>query len=168
MEKFFTPGPKNNSETTLFQKENWPQIKDQMISLVKDCFPQYQFTDKKIEDLFTVTYGNDNALVVLLKDELENVPIGFTAAYVHGDIAHIHMTGIRSDKRGQKLIGELMAKLEQELKNKNVHFIIRQARINDGYADAIERHYGERVVEKRDIEGTKDGRDPKRRIKIRL
>lgn len=168
MEKYTMESPKNNTFVEIFDKKNWEEIKNQVTELVKDCFPQYNFTNKEIEDLFLKTYSNNKALVLFLKDELESKIIGFTATYINGDTADIHMTGIHSDKRNQKLVGILMKNLEEKIKTMGVVYITREAKINDGYADTVERYYGDRVIYKEDIEGTKGSPEERRSIKIKL
>jgi ribosomal protein S18 acetylase RimI-like enzyme len=168
MEEYRLENSGNNTSTEIFNKTNWPEIKTQVTELIKDCFPQYNFTNEEIENFFLKTYSNDKALVLFLKDKLERKIIGFTATYINGDTADIHMTGIRSDKRNQKLVGELMKNLEEKLKTIGVSYITREAKVNDGYADAIERYYGDRVIYTEDIEGTKGGTEEKRSIKIKL
>lgn len=168
MEKHTIENVQNNITTEIFNKTDWPEIKIQITELIKDCFPQYNFTDDEIENLFLKTYSSNKALVLFLKDELEKMIIGFTATYINRDTADIHMTGIRSDKRNQKLVGVLMKDLEEKLKIRGVDYINRESRVNDGYADAIERYYGDRVIYKKDIESTKGGLEEKRIIKIKL
>ncbi len=168
MEKMKVENTVNNTSTEVFNSSNWLQIKAEVTELVQDCFPEYGFTDNEIENLFTKTYSSNKALVIFLRDELEKKIIGFTATYIKGDTADIHMTGIRSDKRNQKLVGTLMKTLEEKLKAMNIIYIVREARINDGYADAIERYYGDKIVYKKDIDSTKGTPEEKRILKIKL
>ena len=147
--------------------ENWPQYKEKLVSLVIECFPQHNFKPQVVEQIFTKTYLGNNDAIALLKDEALSQLIGFSAAHIFTqspDTANIAMTGIASEKRGQKLVGILMEKVEEELKKRGVVYIIRDSRINDGYADSVEKHYQDRIIEKRDG----DGNDPKRYFKIKL
>ncbi len=162
------PQERNNLYSTeLLSKETWPKYKDQITELLIDCFPQHNFSPKFVESIFTKTFAND--VIVLLRAEDGKV-IGLTQAHIYTqqpDTANIGMTGIATAKRGQKLVGVLMEKMEEELRGRGVTIILRQSRIADGYADAIERHYKDRVLEKNDDDIAKSP-DPKRNFKIRL
>lgn len=147
--------------------ENWDSFKSELITLVIECFPEYEFTTQSLEQMFTKTFSND--LIVLLQNKENMNLVGFSVAHINihkPDVANIELTGVAKEARGHKLVGELLSRLEEELKQRGVKFLTRGSRINDGYADAIERHYGERVIEKRD---SVDGRsNPIRRFKIQL
>jgi hypothetical protein len=40
-----------------------------------------------------------------------------------------------------------MQKLEEELRAKGVKWLTREAAVKNGYADKIQKHYGDRIVE---------------------
>ncbi len=76
--------------------------------------------------------------------------IGFSYALIDGRSANIEDTAILPAFQGQGLIGILMDRVEQELKARGVKTVTRDAAIANGYADAVEHHYGAKVLKKRD------------------
>ncbi len=155
-------------KTALLSPQNWPVVKDQVLDIMDECFPQYGGNRRINEQMITRTYMEPGVVVLLINASDETVS-GFSAARVLSydtTTANVGITAILPDYRGKRLVGELMDRLEAELKKKGVVYITRQSRINDGYADAVERHYGDRVIEKTDMPETEI--DPKRSFKIRL
>lgn len=77
--------------------------------------------------------------------------IGFSYALLEvGQRANIEDTAILPEFQGQGLIAVLMGRMEQELKASGVKTITRDSAIANGYADSVERHYGVRILKKRD------------------
>ena len=114
-------------------------------------------------------YVGPNEVTVLLSEKASKRLAGFTTAHIFSqqpDLARIDMTGVASEKRGKKLVGILLDELEKKLRERGVQFVTRQSRITDGYADAVERHYKDRIIEKKEPE--EGSADPKRYFKIRL
>lgn len=66
------------------------------------------------------------------------------------DTAHIQYSAIAPERRGKGLIGTLMKAVEDELRAIGIPYLSRDARIENGYADSVEKHYGERVIAKYD------------------
>jgi len=52
--------------------------------------------------------------------------------------------------QGKGNVGALMKDLEEELRTRGVKWITRDSAVENGYADKIQKHYGERVVETRE------------------
>jgi hypothetical protein len=157
-------------EATTLSPDNFEEFKEQLIDLMVDCFPQYDMSREFANSIISKQFLGDQSVVALLTEKSNRALIGFSKAHIysgHPDLANIEFTGISSGKRGNKLIGPLIEKLEEELRKRNVQFVRRQSRIKDGYADAVERHYGDRIIEKRDSENQNE-KDPKRFFKIRL
>lgn len=93
--------------------------------------------------------------------------IGFTIAHIYTEnpeIANIGFTGVDPAYRGRGIVGQMMEQLEIELKRRKVEYLTRNTRTEQGYADAIERYYGDRITESKDELGV----DPKRYFRIKL
>lgn len=100
-----TPESLQKYDTSLSSKEDWPRLKDQLLNVFLDCFPQYGVSPKTVEIIFTKQYAYESDVVVLLTDTTDKKLAGFTAAHVYSDhpeIANIGFTGVISEKRGQK------------------------------------------------------------------
>ncbi|MBX4191953.1 GNAT family N-acetyltransferase [Candidatus Parcubacteria bacterium] len=156
-------------ETSILTPENFEKFKVGLVDLMVDCFPQYDMSREFADQIISRQFKGELEVVALLIEKTNNQLIGFSKAHIysdHPDIANIEFTGITSKKRGQKLVGLVIQKLEDELRNRNVQFVRRQSRIKDGYADAVERHYKDRIVETKESESGQT--DPKRYFKIKL
>ena len=156
-------------ETATLSSENFKEFKEQLIDLMVDCFPQYDMTREFAGSIISKQFLGDQSVVALLTKKSDHALVGFSKAHIytdHPELANIQFTGIVNSQRGNKLVGVLIERLEDELRRRNVQFVRRQSRIKDGYADAVERHYGDRIVEKKEPEPS--DKDPKRFFKIRL
>ncbi len=157
-------------ETSVLTDENLPQWKDQILDLILATFPDDGGDEiRPFYEKMLVNNYMRNGVVVVLTDALSGSVSGFTGARIYSaepTLANIGLTAIRSEDRGKKLVAELIGRLESELKTRGVTHITRQARVADGYADAIERHYGDRIVEKAEMPETVG--DLKRSFKIML
>ena len=79
-------------ETSFYTKEQWPELKEQFVALVNDCFPEYEFPPKFIEQMFTRTYAGDHQVTVLLTEKTTQRLVGFTTAHIftqHTDQARV-------------------------------------------------------------------------------
>ena len=79
--------------------------------------------------------------------------------------AEIACTGIEPDYQNKGHLATLIGAVEDELRHCRYEFIERHCRTAEGYADQVERHYGERVLVKYDHESAID---PLRFFRIRL
>lgn len=82
------------------------------------------------------------------------------------ETAYIMTTAIVPEYQGRKLVGALIGTLETGLKAKGYKYIERDTAVPNGYADSIERHYGERILDKKDRIHPVHG--PQRSFRIRL
>jgi ribosomal protein S18 acetylase RimI-like enzyme len=109
------------------------------------------FTEEKIKNYFL---DPENTLV-LLTDEEDGRIKGFTfAIYDYDELevrtAYIYTTKIDPKYQGKKLVVKLMDSLEAELIKKGYKQITRDARISNGYADKIQKTYGDRIIESKE------------------
>ena len=63
------------------------------------------------------------------------------------ELIYIACTAIHPDFQHQGLVGKLMDVLEAELKRRGFLYACRYASVENGYAAAIKRHYGPRILE---------------------
>ena len=79
--------------------------------------------------------------------------------------AHIDDTVIHPDFQGKKIVGLIMDVLEKTLLSHGYTYVSRDAAVSNGYADKIEKHYGSRILVKRDHDSMYG---PQRYFKIQL
>jgi ribosomal protein S18 acetylase RimI-like enzyme len=81
------------------------------------------------------------------------VPIGkMDAARVNesNETAYIYFTGVRPELQGMGLVGKVMEDMHGKLQAHGYHFMERDCLIADGYADNVEKAYGDAIVQKND------------------
>jgi ribosomal protein S18 acetylase RimI-like enzyme len=101
-----------------------------------------------MEDIFE----NPRNLNYLLKDFTTEKIVGYTCASVHGDGAYIMNTAISKEWQNRGKVAVLMRRLEEELKSRGVEYITRDSAVENGYADKIQKYYGDKIIETRDRE----------------
>lgn len=57
------------------------------------------------------------------------------------ETAYIYFTAIIEEMRGKGLIGPLLDTLFMELQRNGYYFVERDSKINNGYADTVQKHY---------------------------
>jgi ribosomal protein S18 acetylase RimI-like enzyme len=136
--------------------DQWDKIKDRIWELLKINVDPLgiplennpDFAPKKLKAYFE----DPKSLVVLLKEARKI--IGFSFAIPDADdkedeefkTAVIFTTKIDPNYQGKGLVGVIMDRMEKILKKRGYTFIIRNARVSNGYADKIARHYADRIV----------------------
>lgn len=159
------------AELFQFNPYSWDQVKDDILRIEKACFGEKGYD----EETFRKDFSKPSATVVLLKGS--GIVIGYTYALPvnaerplrwleRNETALVESTAITPQYQHQGLVGELIGKLEDELRKKGFKFIERDAAIPNGYADTIEHHYGpQRIVKSRDH---KSKYGPQRFFRIKL
>jgi Acetyltransferase (GNAT) family len=132
---------------TIFSKtkKEWQRIRPVVNSLVLEEFPLF-WDAHDIRRLFWPKTAT-SALLYTSEEKL----IGFSSAYrdyttEKGKTAYVAMTILDKQHRGRRLVGHLISNLEDGLRKDNYEYLRRDARTDNGYADAIKRHYGERIL----------------------
>ncbi|MES2135075.1 MAG: GNAT family N-acetyltransferase [Patescibacteria group bacterium] len=59
---------------------------------------------------------------------------------------YIHSTAIHPSEQHKGLVGKLMAKMEAEMRRRGFSSFTRDCMIDNGYADTVQRHYGDRII----------------------
>ena len=137
--------------TTVFDysPDSWAKIADDIARIDLHAFTDpSNDTHEHVRDGFSrPNFDNPEFLTVLLQNEAGSV-IGYSQAeqfWTHVS-ARIVRTALAPEYKGRGLVGSLMDRMEAELKARGVTVVMRKVRINNGYAEAIRRHYGERIV----------------------
>ena len=137
--------------TTVFvyTPDSWAKIADDIARIDLHAFadPSSDIREHVRDGFSRPNFDNPELLTVLLQSETGSV-IGYSQAeqfWTHVS-ARIVRTALAPEYQGHGLVGSLMGKMEAELKDRGVTVVMRKVRINNGYAEAIRRHYGERIV----------------------
>jgi ribosomal protein S18 acetylase RimI-like enzyme len=96
-----------------------------------------------------------NHTIVVLREQ--GTIVGFSLAIPIGemdpsrtgesvDTAYIYYTAIEPTHQGQGYVGQIMDQLIASLRQKGYRYIERDAVIANGYADKIEKRYGDAIV----------------------
>jgi GNAT superfamily N-acetyltransferase len=101
------------------------------------------------EAYFRERLADPAAVVVVLRTAAGRVA-GFQIAVADGDSLYVEDTLIAKPHRGKGYVAMLARALEREARRRGYRFVTRDAAIANGYADAIERAYGNRIVERYD------------------
>lgn len=133
-------------------------------------------------DFLERAFHDEKCVIAVLKDGFGNLVGHSVTTPIHDEevptrhnpekrkddhtTAYIHSTAILPEHRGKKLVGRLIDLLEEELRRKGFQYVERDAAIENGYADSIERHYGDRIVASYDHVHPKHG--PQRFFRIKL
>ena len=160
--------PERNAEFTagLFQPTQaaWSAIAPEIIEIERLCFGGKGWSAQRLEKEFL----SRSSTVVILRNT-EKTPIGFSLAQpdmYNGKSAYIWTTDIHPRYQGQNLVGKIMDTMEDSLRKLGFLYVTRNAAVPNGYADKIERHYKDRIVQKRDEISEEFG--PQRFFKIKL
>ncbi len=148
-------------EAELFSsnQSDWIKIKNTIISLENEAFEEHPFNGEDLEKDFL-----DSANIIILLKNLQNQEvIGFSYAKPMepetsdspaepGETAWMWDTVIKKEYRGRKLLGSIMNKLEEELKNRGFKYLERNAIVANSFAKNISKHYKDRIIKSFPIE----------------
>lgn len=130
---------------------SWNQIESSILNLEQEAFNQNAFTTEVLKEDFL----NKDNIIVLLKDS--SSVIGFTYAKpmepetddspaLPGETAWMWDTVIQKEYRGRKLLGEMMLKIEDELRKRGFRYLERNALIANNFAENIAKNYKDRII----------------------
>ncbi len=125
-----------------YSPNSWTDVREQIMAVEDEAFNHTGYEEGMMKSLFE----DDHNLNYLLKNADGKI-IGYTQVNVHGESAYIMNTAIAPEHQGKGYVGELMRNLEEELRARGVKWITRHSAVDHGYADKIQRHYGDRIVE---------------------
>ncbi len=145
-----------------FKKTKQAYAEKQRVSSCTACFPEDErFTESELREFFE----NSNNCVALLWDC--NEMIGFSIARPVSEILpervdeldtyNITTTEIHPEYQGRGYVGLLMHMLENELKNRGVRYIERNAKVGNGYGEKVAKQYVGRIVQAGEPRKTKFG-----------
>lgn len=138
--------PINSYRVDLFQftPQSWALVKNDILRIEKSCFEGKGYS----EETFRKDFSETTTTVVLLRDSKGRV-IGYTYTLPKGKpyTANVESTAIDPEFQRRGFVGKLIGRLEEELIKRGFKFIERDAAIGNGYADSIQRHYGDRILE---------------------
>jgi hypothetical protein len=140
----------------------WEQIKDDILRIERVHFGDNAFDEATFIDAFADLDGAH----VLLRDTHNRRVVGFTYALpaeksydeefhperlneiraLDARVAYIEDTAIDPEYTGHRLVGPLIAKLEEALVKKGYGYLDRDAAVVNNYAANIAKAYGDRIV----------------------
>ena len=157
--------PKILTELYNADENEWDEIWPSIERIEDECFPDKGLGEEYLKEVF----GDKNNIVVLVRRDKQI--IGFTCGIPDTTVAdaiYIDTTEITSSEQGQKHVVKLMEQLEGESRRRNYKFLTRDAEIANGYADKIEKNYGNRILESHDHESEFSNGEMQRFFKITL
>lgn len=119
----------------------WDEIRKDVLKFEGRCFGARGFSDSQFREAFTksqITYAlryGDKCIGYLIAVEGK-----------WGDSLYVDFTAIDPDFQGRGLVAKLYEAFESELRLRGIRFYDRDSRIETGWADTIQRYYGDRVV----------------------
>lgn len=140
--------------------QDWEQHKEQLMLIEAQAFGENAFPPDELEYLIT-----DDTNISIIARNLDTIIGYMNASPKNKNTAHIMSTAILPPYQGQGIVGILSQALENELIAQGYSYFSRDAADN-GFADKINRHYGERVIKFGPSKDSEFG--PQRYIKIRL
>lgn len=127
--------------------DKWGQVAQDIVEIERECFGDNGWSPETLEKEFMKA---ENIAVYVL-EEMQNIIVGYTIAEPRDKkTAYVSSTAIRPEWQKRGYLGLMMGRLERELKYRGFNYMERDASIDNGYADSIEKHYGDRVVDKND------------------
>lgn len=125
---------------------NWDKWGEELFSIETKVFEEKSFT----KEMMQTDISDPNTLLALLKDEDKIVGFAYTVAESE-NVAGLVDIAILQEYQGNKYVGVLMSALEEELKKEGYTHLVQYSMIHNGYADKVQKHYGSRIVESKDI-----------------
>lgn len=131
-----------------YQSGRWASIRNEVLAIEAAAFGDkgYNESDEQILQMIFEKPENYNFLLI---DEQSRAIVGYTLVELQdsGTTAYVRRTAIIPKEQGKGNVGKLMAALEAELVAKGVRYLTRHAEVTNGYADAVQRHYGNKIDE---------------------
>jgi hypothetical protein len=136
--------------------ESWHLLEPDIMFLERQAFGDKAFEAKHLKTELT----DPTHVVALLRDGGTSRVMGFTYAIPVTEVephrapaaantAYIADTVLEEGLRGRRLVGVLMASLEDELRRRGFKFLERHAAVAHGYAAKISKHYSTRIEAQR-------------------
>ncbi len=126
--------------------EHWAQIRQELVELEKSAFDERADDEPFLEKEFT----NPTRMIVLLYDGGTMVGYAYAEPDHRSDpqtVAYLESIAVLPSYQGRHLVQIITQTLEEEMRKKNFQYMAMRAQVNNGYADKVARHYGQRIVE---------------------
>ena len=143
----------------------WAEIEEQVKAVLQSALPQI---DKHYLEGLEENFTDPENIVVLARTSNNNL-IGLTICSPtskDSKVANTDFTAVIPEEQGKHLVAKLMEVAEAELKRRGYLFMTTQARIQNGYANKVRKHYNERIVSESKMSGSAYG--PRINFKIKL
>ena len=124
--------------------QKWDSIKEEVLKIEAECFGDESLAEEDFQEIFQ----SNDAILALLKKGKQT--IGFTFGGPdenEEDTLTIYSTAITLAEQGKGYVAPLIQKLEDEARAKGYAFISRHAAKYNGYAEKIQKNYGDRIVD---------------------
>jgi hypothetical protein len=132
----------------LIKTDEWELIRADILRIEEEAFKGNGYSEEQLQHDFT---DPDN-VVVIARDAVTGKVIGYSYAIPgeNNQTMYISSSAILTEFQGKGLIGEIKKVQEAELLRRKVKYITADAAIDNGYADSMQRFYGDRVIETHD------------------
>lgn len=122
---------------------SWDALQEELMDIEDKAFNGRGFSLGEMKWLFE----DDRAVNYLLKNNQTGKIIGYTSVQLNGDTAYIANTAIIPTEQHKGYVGLLMREVENELRSRGVLYLERDAAVENGYADKIQKNYKDRIIE---------------------
>lgn len=133
-------------------KTPWTSVREDIMVVENAAFSKHPDT----EEMLRTCFENPSSTVIVLRNKENQKIVGYAYAIPDQEqsleVALIDSIALMPSLQGQGLGGNITKLLEEQLVKKGYQFITMRARIENGYADKIKKHYDSRIVECREVD----------------
>ncbi|HEX8964878.1 MAG TPA: GNAT family N-acetyltransferase [Patescibacteria group bacterium] len=155
------------------QEVSWEQIREDIMRVEQEAFADTGFSEEELREMI---YDAPNGTTIIQRDLTGRI-IAYTSAMAiswdypereteDAETAYIESTAIATDYQNYGLVAKLMTALEDELRRKGFQYVERDARVENGWADSVERHYAGRIIGEPELHDSDWG--PQKHFRISL
>lgn len=155
------------------QEVSWEQIREDIMRVEQEAFADTGFSEEELREMI---YDAPNGTTIIQRDLTGRI-IAYTSAMAiswdypereteDAETAYIESTAIATDYQNHGLVAKLMTALEDELRRKGFQYVERDARVENGWADSVGRHYAGRIIGEPELHDSDWG--PQKHFRISL
>lgn len=123
------------------------------MAIEASAFGEKGYNERDIEVLKSI-FENPTNLNLLLVDSGSRGIVGYTLVEFKpdGETAYVRRSAVIPAQQGKGYIGKLMDVVESELTTRGIRYLTREAEVRNGYANTVQRQYGDAIIEAYDTD----------------